>query len=99
MVESNSKDNALKRQRIVDQHDLPDCLPCKLIGAGMCFACSSYLLYQRSVLSRTKAARYVIGIASAGRCHSTLSFEDTSYFVTLKFYCFQIHVFTFYCFI
>ena len=58
----NSQDSQLKRENI----ELPDCFPCKIIGAGACFGSSAYLLIKRNTFGQTPAARSAIGIVAAG---------------------------------
>ena len=58
----NSQNSQLKREDI----ELPDCLPCKIIGAGACFGSSAYLLIKRNTFGQTQAARSAIGIVAAG---------------------------------
>ena len=55
-------DSQLKREAA----ELPDCLPCKIIGAGACFGSSAYLLIRRNTFGQTRAARSAIGIVAAG---------------------------------
>ena len=66
MAESASNPNLTNSQ--IDQEDieLPDCMPCKIIGAGTCFGSSAYLLIKRNTFGQTRAARSAIGIVAAG---------------------------------
>lgn len=65
MAEStNSKLSRLQEEGTVVE--LPDCFPCKVIGAGACFGSSAYLMMKRNTFGQTRAARSSIGIVAAG---------------------------------
>jgi hypothetical protein len=66
MAESKSNQNLIDSQTKQQDTELPDCLSCKIIGAGACFGSSGYLLFKRNTFGQTRAARSAIGIVAAG---------------------------------
>ena len=67
------------------QEELPDCLSCKIIGAGACFGSSAYLLTRRNTLGLTRAARSIIGIVAAGlSCFMCFIIEYKLHLMLLK---------------
>ncbi len=66
MAESDANEKLTESQLKRDDTELPDCLPCKIIGAGACFGSSAYLLIKRNTFGQTRAARSAIGIVAAG---------------------------------
>lgn len=77
MADANLKEGLENSQLKLHHTELPDCLSCKVIGAGACFGSSAYLLLKRNTLGHTPTAKSAIGIVAAGTCtHAVLAFSS-----------------------